>query len=677
MSARYAQRGSRGRLMVRERKRRVWAVLIAVIGAAASLWFVSGVVALVSGHGWLPITVHVRSPLVDGGNEGLVGLPRYRPSSGGVTTDPLIPRPQLQDDGETASRWRLPVAVRWPVSLLWSAILAIPLWTLWLQSVVRGVWGRRRDGLADAADIRRSLGARHARGNGKVTWPGTPWWHRVLLPTSAFGYHLGHSIGRFTGRRVELWARFESNVRIIAHTGWGKTLRLLVPIVRTLPAAALISTNEQQLFTHTVQARRFRRPPTRWPVLRVLPSRRAVREHPVAVADFSDPDNLWSAGFPQVRWNPLPGSEDHFVALRRARALVSGTEPDKGQSRNSGEDRFWRQSAADVIAAWLHAAALGGRELEELSSWLADTDHPTPRRLLADDRRAEPTALTALDKHLDRRAEGTTSGVERYVLLGISALVSRDGRRFCSTRARADFDPVELIGRGGTIYVLADDERIEPVRPLLSMFTAEVFIAARRAALRHGGARLPVPFLAVLDELRHSVVVPNLPYVGNTMRKHGVGFVYSVQTSTHEDELYGDQAGALRQSCGVTVVGGLDMSVAAELTTRAGTELRADRVGGQDHTEQLTRIEALPVSDQQKLQQGQAVIAARGVGLFLGHCPLIRDRFRSYRRILREVADVRRIVRRARNQHRASVTAQGDAASTGSNFKVRPGGDHT
>ncbi|MBY8853457.1 TraM recognition domain-containing protein, partial [Saccharothrix sp. MB29] len=120
----------------------------------------------------------------------------------------------------------------------------------------------------------------------------------------------------------------------------------------------------------------------------------------------------------------------------------------------------------------------------------------------------------------------------------------------------------------------------------------------------------------MLDELRHSVVVPNLPYVGNTMRKHGIHYLYSVQSSSQEDELYGAQADGLRASAGITLVGGLDMTVAPELTTRAGNAALVERArerGG----DQVTRVDSLPVSEQQRLADGRAVIAPRGSGLFI------------------------------------------------------------
>lgn len=663
-----AARQRRRHLNPRERRHRVTAVLVAVVGGIASLWLAATVLALLTGHGWQPPALQLRSPFTGAArSDGLLGLPHYSDPAAAAATP--SPSSAVDREGATAAPMlQAPFTLTWPVSIRWSVAFAAALWAVWLHTVVRWKVGGRDEGLAVSADVRRVLGAGQARENGKVTWPTTRRWVRAVMATSAFGYPLGRMLRASGGRRVRLWARFETNVRIIAHSGWGKTLRLLVPIVRQLPGAALVSTNEQQLFTHTVLARRYRRPPVRWPVLRLLPRNRRVTEYPVLVADFSDPDNRWAAGFEQVRWNPIPGCEDHFVAVRRAHASVEGAESSEGDTRGSSKDKFWRHSATEVIAAWLHAAALGGYELDDIQEWLGDTGHPTPRRILADDHRADPTALTSLTKHLDQRAEGTTSGVERYITLAINALVSREGRRFCGSRTDGNVDMAGLINAGGTVYVLADDERIGPVRPLLSLFAAEMLLAARRAALTHPDARLPIPFVAVLDELRYSVVVPNLPYIGNTGRKHGISFVYSVQGSTQEDELYGAEAGALRQSVSINLIGGLDMSVAPELSTRAGSETVVDRARNANHGEHISRVDVLPVSDQQRMRLGQAIIAARGAGLFLAYAPKIHDHYLSYRRIRREVTQVQAIIRTARHRDCAGNDATRAAATAGSGF---------
>jgi hypothetical protein len=653
----------RHRTTLEQRRRRAAGLLLALTGAIAAVWLAAGLLAVLDGQGWHPPRLQLHAPT--GGDGGLLGLPTYRLPPSTATSGPAAPSttsipvadPTVPPDAN-GSRW--PVTIRWPVRPLWTFTAALPLWSAWLAFVVAPVAGYRREGLASTREVRRTLGRRQARGKGRVTWPQSRWWMRLTMRTAAFGYRLGRPL-RPWAPWVPLWAHFEHNIRILGRTGWGKTLRLLIPIIRDLPGAAMVLSIEPAVFTHTVLARHHRparpvRAPLRW-----LPRYRRTREFPIAAVDFSEPANRFTAGFPQVRWNPIDGCGDFAVATRRANALVAGSDTASTQRRGSEDDVFFRNSASEVLAAWLYAAALGGYGLDEITQWLSDTQHTTPRRVLAEHPHADRTALLALTTHLSTRSDRTTSGVERYLALTINALISSEGRAFCDVDPDQSFDMAGFVRDGGTVYVLADPDRVQRLRPLLSLFAAEMFIAARTAALGHPRGRLPVPFVAVLDELRHSVVVPNLPYVGNTMRKHGIHYIYSVQSSSQEDELYGAQAAGLRASASVTLVGGLDMTVAQELTSRAGNAALAEWVRAQG-ARQVSRVDSLSVSDQQRLADGRAVVAPRGAGLFVATVPTIYQRRSLRRRIRREVAAVDAVVREANSREHSR--RRGAAAAT-------------
>jgi hypothetical protein len=473
-----------------------------------------------------------------------------------------------------------------------------------------------------------------------------------------------------------LWADWEQRTRVIARSGWGKTMRILVPLIRAAPGSALITSIEPEIFTHTVTARRYRRRELRWRWLSVVCRRwLAPTEHPVAVVDFSAPAVRYTAGYPRVAWNPILGSEDFVVAYRRAIALVTGVEAANPGSRGSDADTFFRTSASEVLAAWLHAAALGGKEIDDLSAWLERTDDPTPQRILHDDPRADPSAIGNLAKHLDARAGRTTSGVERYIQLATNSLLSADGRRLCGREFHngqtvAGFDMVEFVLAGGTIYLLAEASRIDRSRPLLSLFASEWFLAAEQAALRQPrGLRLPQPCMGFLDELRYGVTVSNLPYVATTLRKYGVGYVYSVQSSTQEDAVYGEDAQALRDAAGVTVVGGIDIALAQELSDRAGvTPVVSATRGDQQPGEHIQLQNALSIRDQQELADGEAVILARGLVPFLAFVPSIRDRLGLRRRVAREADRVSRSVAVARAGELSDLRHHDAASAIGARF---------
>jgi hypothetical protein len=334
---------------------------------------------------------------------------------------------------------------------------------------------------------------------------------------------------------------------------------------------------------------------------------------------------------------------------------------------------------SDVFAAWLHAAALADREIDDILDWQRDLDDPLPRTILSDHPGADGTALVALTTHLDRRAAATTttSGVARYLALATRSLGSDEGRAFCGRRFTAgcrartgtQLDLEELIRTGGTIYILAPERYIGRIRPLLAMFCGEVFAVAEEVALARRSRRLALPLIAVHDELRFGVPVPSLPEVANSQRKFGIGFVYAVQDSVQELEVFGKRAASLRAAAGVSISGGIDPSSAEDISRRAGTTpVVTASHGGAFATEQVSWFEALTIADQQRLGDGQGTVVARGVSPFVAEVPSIHERPLLRRRIERES---RRVARRAEAERAAALAAQqvaGAAAAAGADF---------
>lgn len=644
----------------RERARRTTAIAAALLGVLVTAWVAAAAASWLGGGGWQFPQLGLR-PLVQSGSGGLLGLP-------------------APGQAPTPGRAQFPVTVSWPATGWATTLIALPLWIGWFRVVVvpilRGLQRETRHrGLASLRVIRRSLGAHAARRAGSFTLPETPWWMRLVLPTSAFGIELGRPI-RPAAPRQQLVANWEQRIRIIARTGWGKTARLLVPAIRALPGPAVISSNEPKIFEQTVLARQFRRTTLRWGWLTWLLSRwLPVREYPVATVDVSDPANRWTAGYPSVQWNPLDGAADFAVARRRAAALLNGVE-DGQNARGGQEDSFFRDSSTAVLAAWLHAADLGNYELHHLSEWLKDTRDTRPRRVLQDDPRADKAAEMAIREHLDPVAERTNSGVKRYLALALDSLTSDDGVRLCGRRfddngqrLGGGFDMTEFILAGGTVYVLADSQRIDRARPLLDLFASEFYYAAERAALGRRGKRLPLPFMGMHDEVRYGITISALPYAGSALRKYNVGYVYSVQSSSQEDIVYGPDAPALRDAAGVSVVGGIDISSARELSDRAGpvpvvTPTRGDHLS----SEHVVTQEALTIADQQELADSESVIVTRGAKPFIAHTPSYRDRRRTRRQIDNEAQQVARAVAVEQAREDARRRAQGQAGDSGADL---------
>ena len=618
----------------RQNTRRIAAVLLALFGAAVCLYLGAGLASLAAGHGWHHPTAKGR-PVVSG-TGGLLHT-----TGGGK---------------KPANHLQFPLVVHLPVAFGWAALAAAPLWLLWLrlQSLVLGArrhpGPERHRGLATLSNIRRQFSARAVRRTGTFTLPRTGRWARMWLPTSMFGYRIGHPY-RPAARGMDLWVNFEARLRIIARTGWGKSWRLLIPMIRELPGPAVITSIEAEIFTATVKARMWRRPPVRFRWMRLLRRKwRTPVRYPVVVADMSAPESRFAAGFPQLRWNPIVGAENFKTATTRARGLVAGGDTD---GETAGEtDKFFRSSATQVLAAWLQAAAMDPtKDIEDLVEWLRDTDLATPGSILSE--QATPEARAAvmnMTTHLDPTAGRTTSGVKRYLNFAISSMASGQGRALCGPRTGPQFDMDALIRAGGTVYLLAEVDEMELARPLLTMLAGEMFMSAERTARKLPGRRLPYTFMGVFDELKAGVRLAILPYVTTVQRKYGIGAGYAIQSSMDEEEMFG-KAGAqrLRDNC-VTVVGGYDGSSAQETARRAGktSVVLASRGSGGHRSEHTQLEDTLPESDQGELEDGQSVVLGRGILPFLAATDRVDKPRKARARIRQEIADVEGYVARRR-----------------------------
>lgn len=617
-----------GRTHLRTRRQKRWLIVVALVlflGAGLAVWVGAAAGSLFGGGeaGWPQL--HWHSPVVTG-DGGLLGR------RGGQPT-------HLQ----------VPLTVTWPVVALPAALAVGAVFLVgWLRLVVTPLHRRSArpvqwSGLASRTDMLDAFGARAARKAGTYTLPGRTRWQRWALPQTWFGFRIGSGIR--PERTPQLWADWEARIRVIARTGWGKSARLLIPIIRELPGPAVISSSEPGIFTSTVLARSTRLPPVRWPILRRLSKDlRTPRAYPVAVADFTSPDDRWAAGFPALHWNLIPECVDYAVATRRAVGLITGADD---SSRGSSEDDFFRRSATGVLGAWLHAAALSGRDVDDtLVRWLRDPTDTEPRTLL-EDAGAGTDAMAALelDIHLDGDAAETTSGVRRYLALAITALAGSDARNMLTGGPSLDLE--QFILAGGTVYLLADEARLARVRPLLSLFADEMFVAAERAARRCRSRRLPLPFVGIFDELQWGVTPSRLPYAATAQRKYGVAVVYCCQSAAQEEIIYGRLgAESLRGAGLVTIRGGIDdVTSARDVAERAGhapvVEAGRNSGGGSEH---VVERSVLTVADQQRLRKGEGVVVRDGMAPFIITTPLYYDDRGLRRQIEREERSVARTV---------------------------------
>lgn len=364
------------------------------------------------------------------------------------------------------------------------------------------------------------------------------------------GWRLGRS---HSPRGVELWVPYDRTAGVYGPQGSGKTLDLLTPALLNAPGAALVTlTKPEDLF--------------------LTLDHRADRDRPVAVLDPFD----LAPGVPELVWDPVQGCTDSLVAERRAKAFTAGTV--RGAvNRGTGDDaaRFYAAEAAKVLQAYFHAAALTQASLEQVLQWVADpTNAVQPEETL----RTHPDAAPFWDGLLrgalhgdDRTAGNTITTVQQSMALFFQQSI----RRRCTPGpGRPATNLRELIGRGGTLYLLGREDPYASASPLMTAIAEHVLDTALAMAMSSPHGRLCPSFLACLDELPSTTPLPSLRTRMANERALGLSFIYAAQTWRQLVICYGeDEARTLFGLTNNIVVfgGGKDIAFYKEISELVGT----------------------------------------------------------------------------------------------------------
>ena len=197
-----------------------------------------------------------------------------------------------------------------------------------------------------------------------------------------------------------------------------------------------------------------------------------------------------------VGFDLLAGCDDPVTPTHRAIDMI----PDSGGS----ERGYWDGQARRVLAAHLHAAALGrGRTMHHVLGWIADPDDAAKEvRALLRDSRSPAFVKDALQ--FATTNDKTRSSITSTIMPALQWLASPDA--VAATRVEDEpFDIDAFIRSRDTVYLLGRDE--SNTAPLMGAFTGAIVRAARRLAGEEGGRLDPTLTLA-LDEAGRSAPLP-------------------------------------------------------------------------------------------------------------------------------------------------------------------------
>ena len=332
---------------------------------------------------------------------------------------------------------------------------------------------RSRAGFADAVEVRTHLSGKAVLRRAKQLRPD------IVRPRPT---DVGWRVGRSRGNDV--FVSIEDSVALEGPPRSGKGYRVLISAILDWSGPLITTSTTNDNLTATLR----------------------MRERRAQVHVF-DPQGLSGVRHP-LRVSPIAGCEDPLVAMQRGNAIITGTA--LGASSTNGE---WAQASGVVLGRLLHAAAVGGRSIEELYNWGTNP-------ILA---RNSAVGILRSDgaPGWGDNLEATLAGDDKLVssiwfgVQGAVAPLAVPKIRDALMPGPSDraFDPREFLEDANTLYLVGSAAGASAMGGFLGALLDDIVEVARVQALASAGARLQHPLGLILDEIANMFRWGSLPRI--------------------------------------------------------------------------------------------------------------------------------------------------------------------
>jgi type IV secretion system protein VirD4 len=494
---------------------------------------------------------------------GLVALAWVSAFLGELTTPTGMPWTNFS---ELISRFKAGT-FQWPAAATW-ILIVLAVVTFVGAAFLSVTFGTKPhdDGLPRYKDLETRMGKKAALAKARQS---------LELPEDATEDEMIVGLGKLDGQT--LYVQHEDSMWVFAPQRSGKTLYLAVGIILDAPGAVIATSTKNDLPMLTAVARQ--------------------RRGEVTVFDLQD-----ISGWPnKVRWNVIDGCEDPDEALARAKAWA-GAQP-MGNVKNGD---FFNSKAAAVLGRFLHAAALGGRGIEDVVRWTNNFADKEPLEILIDHK--APEAFSARLRALTTSRAGETVDSIQETLAGLlEPLSSPKAMHTLSPSTGQGFGMEEFLAKPNTIYLLTDGER-SPVAPLVAMFADFMFRKAQRISQRMPGGRLWPVLTMVLDEAPNVAAIPDMAGALSDSGGRGIRIIGFSQSFAQNRQRWGAEAAtAIRGTSSVRLfLPGLEELDELDKIARAAGTTKQQRVStsqGKGGSSRTTSEEDRPVIRANEIQQ--------------------------------------------------------------------------
>ncbi|MDD7941686.1 type IV secretory system conjugative DNA transfer family protein [Actinomycetospora lutea] len=482
-------------------------------------------------------------------------------------------------------------AVSWPALLVAAVLLAVVGWHRWSRSrSIVSRWSarsRRRAGVASTLDVARHAGTVATRRRAGTVRPSLALLsrrERLGVPTTAVGVELC----RVGVQRV--WSSVEDVTLVFGGPRTGKT-GWLAGRVLDAPGAAVVTSTRTDLLELCAPIRQHSRGPV-------------FVFNPVGLGGIRS----------TISFDPLTSCTDPVTAMERATDMVAAT------SRAShGDAERWDAQARRVLAALLHAAALGGGSMRDVLGWVADNDRAS-REVPALLRRSQVETFGKAAEQFVTTNDRTRTSITNSIMPALGWLNHPDAAAAAAPTDQP-FDVEALLAGRATVFLLGAEEA--DTGPLVCALTGHIAREARRLATAKPAGRLDPPLLLALDEAALISPVPLENWTAD-MGGRGVTIIAPFQSRAQLLARYGEHKTAtiLNNTGSVLLFGGTrdqaDLQFWSTLAGERDERITTTDLHGRVASRTVRKVLVLAPAQLANLPAGKVVVYRRGIAPVIG-----------------------------------------------------------
>jgi type IV secretion system protein VirD4 len=278
-----------------------------------------------------------------------------------------------------------------------------------------------------------------------------------------------------------------------------------------------------------------------------------------------------------------------------------------------------------VLAALLHAAALGGYSMREVLVWVSDPDGATGevQRLLR--RSSEPNYEADALQFLTTN-DRTRSSITATVMPALSWMTDPTAEQ---SAQGGSFDVEGLLAERGTVYMLGAEDA--QTAPLVTALTGHIAREARRIAGLQESGRLDPPLTLVLDEAAIICPVPLDKWTAD-MGGRNITIHIAAQSRAQLRQRYGEDGAAaiMNNASTMLVFGGTkddkDLQAYATLTGERDEEVATYDGHGRVTSTTVRRVPVLSGAQIAQLPATRVVVYRPDMPVAVGKAPMAWNR---------------------------------------------------